>query len=234
MSKDPRVYLAHIMECIEKIERFTKSGKDAFILDELIQDAVLEAMERPGKRDDEMGNPNDLPCFFYNLVILNKIYQGVYDFLQEDRDLLTNDVNERSISHKLAEHLQSYFNNLKVDCEYNRHGDAVKRLRSPINSDASPEDLGPRVFPDIVIHQRSIDQCNLVVIEIKKSNSNESCDIDKRKLRSFTGNDYNYQLGVFLIADVNNSSMKIESLFQFGQEITDQMSTILRDFRYDD
>ena len=27
MSKDPRLYLAYIMECIQKIERFTADGK---------------------------------------------------------------------------------------------------------------------------------------------------------------------------------------------------------------
>lgn len=30
MSKDPRVYLAHIKECIQKIERFTEGGKSVF------------------------------------------------------------------------------------------------------------------------------------------------------------------------------------------------------------
>jgi uncharacterized protein with HEPN domain len=41
MSKDPRVYLAHIMECIQKIERFTQIGREIFLHDELVQDAVL-------------------------------------------------------------------------------------------------------------------------------------------------------------------------------------------------
>jgi uncharacterized protein with HEPN domain len=36
MSKDPRVYLAHIMECIQKIERFTECGKERFLQDELV------------------------------------------------------------------------------------------------------------------------------------------------------------------------------------------------------
>ena len=56
MSKDPRVYLAHILECIEKIERFTKDGKERFFNDELIQDAVLrnfEVMGEAAKRLDD-------------------------------------------------------------------------------------------------------------------------------------------------------------------------------------
>jgi uncharacterized protein with HEPN domain len=56
MSKDPRVYLAHIMECIQKIERFTQGGKERFLEDELIQDAVLRNFEviwEAAKRLDE-------------------------------------------------------------------------------------------------------------------------------------------------------------------------------------
>jgi uncharacterized protein with HEPN domain len=56
MSKDPRVYLAHIIECIQKIERFTQGGKERFLQDELIQDAVLRNFEVIGeaaKRLDE-------------------------------------------------------------------------------------------------------------------------------------------------------------------------------------
>jgi uncharacterized protein with HEPN domain len=48
-KRDPRVYLAHILECIQKIERFTTDGKDRFYTDELIQDAVLRNLEVMGK-----------------------------------------------------------------------------------------------------------------------------------------------------------------------------------------
>lgn len=140
--------------------------------------------------------------------ILDKINLSICDFSRDDQDLLTNDANERSISHKLAEHLQKHFRGLKVDCEYNRHGDAVKKLERP-------------VIPDIVIHKRGIDEHNLCVIEIKKSNSNDNSGRDEEKLCAFTGDEYKYQLGVFLVADINNKSLKIERIFQSGQEIND-------------
>jgi hypothetical protein len=41
MTKDPRVYLAHILECIEKIERFTGGGKADFLGNVMVQDAVV-------------------------------------------------------------------------------------------------------------------------------------------------------------------------------------------------
>ena len=56
MSKDPRVYLAHILECIGKIERFTVTGKTRFLADDMVQDAVLRNFEVIGeavKRLDE-------------------------------------------------------------------------------------------------------------------------------------------------------------------------------------
>ena len=56
MKKDPRVYLAHILECAEKIARFTRGGREAFLREELIQDAVIRNLEIIGeaaKRVDE-------------------------------------------------------------------------------------------------------------------------------------------------------------------------------------
>ena len=49
MTKDPRVYLAHILECIQKIERFTVDGEDRFLGDALVQDAVLRNFEVIGE-----------------------------------------------------------------------------------------------------------------------------------------------------------------------------------------
>jgi uncharacterized protein with HEPN domain len=41
VTKDPRVYLAHILQCARKITRFTPDGKQRFLQDEMAQDAVL-------------------------------------------------------------------------------------------------------------------------------------------------------------------------------------------------
>ena len=45
MTKDPRVYLAHILECLQKIERFTVEGKERFLKDPMVHDAVLRNFE---------------------------------------------------------------------------------------------------------------------------------------------------------------------------------------------
>jgi uncharacterized protein with HEPN domain len=49
MSKDPRVYLAHILECTQKIERFTAEGRERFFQDAMVQDAVLRNFEVIGE-----------------------------------------------------------------------------------------------------------------------------------------------------------------------------------------
>ncbi|MHC1730210.1 MAG: DUF86 domain-containing protein [Syntrophobacteraceae bacterium] len=47
--KDPRVYLAHMLECIERIEIYTKEGRKVFFATGMIQDAVVRNLEVIGE-----------------------------------------------------------------------------------------------------------------------------------------------------------------------------------------
>lgn len=49
MKKDPRVYLAQILERIERIVRYTKSGKASFFANPIVQDAVIRNLEVIGE-----------------------------------------------------------------------------------------------------------------------------------------------------------------------------------------
>ena len=49
MKKDSRVYLAHILECAQKIERYTKGGQKKFLEDTMTQDAVIRNFEIMGE-----------------------------------------------------------------------------------------------------------------------------------------------------------------------------------------
>lgn len=121
--------------------------------------------------------------------------------LEADSYLLKHDLSERSISHKLAEHLQGVFPEWHVDCEYNRDFDRVKKLDIDI-SETSPEETEARtVYPDIIVHLRGTDR-NLVVIEIKKSNNRDSGEYDLRKLEAFK-RDLEYQHAYFVELDVD-------------------------------
>jgi uncharacterized protein with HEPN domain len=47
--KDERAYLLHIRDAIDRILTYTKHGRDTFLADSMIQDAVLRNMEILGE-----------------------------------------------------------------------------------------------------------------------------------------------------------------------------------------
>ena len=49
MKKDPRVYLAQILERIDRISEYTSDGKNAFFADQRTQDAVIRNFEVIGE-----------------------------------------------------------------------------------------------------------------------------------------------------------------------------------------
>ena len=49
MRKDPRVYLAHILERIDRVREYTIQGRDAFFSDLRTQDAVIRNFEVIGE-----------------------------------------------------------------------------------------------------------------------------------------------------------------------------------------
>ena len=49
LNKDPRVYLAQILERIERIIEYTSDGKEAFFADRRTQDAVIRNFEVIGE-----------------------------------------------------------------------------------------------------------------------------------------------------------------------------------------
>lgn len=135
-----------------------------------------------------------------------KVGEALKNFFERDRVLLHRNVNERSITHKLAEYLQIQFPDYAVDCEYNRHGESPKTLHYLENETTSTSDLDAKtVFPDIIVHKRGTDESNLMVLEVKKTNARTSEEQrDKWKLEAFTGQEYRYQIGLFLLLDVEN------------------------------
>lgn len=47
--KDPRVYLAQVLECTDRIAAYTSAGREAFFAERLIQDAVIRNFEVIGE-----------------------------------------------------------------------------------------------------------------------------------------------------------------------------------------
>ena len=127
-----------------------------------------------------------------------------------DKKLLEINVNERTITHKLAEYLQQNFPELNVDCEYNRfEGNAtetkVKRLNLPTDNINWDDTEAKTIFPDIIVHKRGSRGKNILVIEVKKSSSTVPEVYDRNKLIAFTEDPYNYELGLFLKIGMEDS-----------------------------
>ena len=137
------------------------------------------------------------------------VENALREFFRHDKQLLHIDANERSITHKLAEHLQRQFVNLNVDCEYNRRGGDPKKLVVDRETNCTDDLDAKTVYPDIIIHKRGHDCSNELVIEVKKTNGRGSTH-DERKLRAFTksGGDYGYRMGLLLVFDVDNQALK--------------------------
>jgi hypothetical protein len=121
--------------------------------------------------------------------------------LEYDSYLLEQNLNERSISHKLAVHLGDEFPEWDVDCEYNREFDRVKRVDIEVPDPSADDTEAKTVYPDIIIHQRN-EEDNLLVVEVKKSNNTDSGDYDIRKLEAFQ-RDLNYRNAYFVMINVH-------------------------------
>lgn len=124
--------------------------------------------------------------------------------VKEDTDLLRYDVNERSITHRLAVYLEEEVSGKwDVDVEYNRVGEdevskavPMEYLKSKIPDDVDPEDLDAKtVYPDVIVHNRGETYENLLVIEAKKSGG--SGEYDREKLTAYK-EELRYKHGVFV------------------------------------
>jgi hypothetical protein len=132
-------------------------------------------------------------------AILGKVVDALREFYARETHLLQKDLGERTLTHRLAVHLEEQFEGWDVDCDYNRLGERVLRL--PKGSIVSTDDeLGKSVFPDIVVHRRAIPD-NLLAIELRKAINHQPLEHDRHKLRGLTDPHlwFAYRMGVFLI-----------------------------------
>ncbi len=144
------------------------------------------------------------------------VARAVRESLEENVILLQPDVNERSITNKIAEHLQFAFQKygFDVDCEYNRGGHYPKKLDLPIDSVMSDETEAKTVYPDIIVHRRGTNQ-NLVVIEAKKSTNLEG-NLDTLKLKQFKQK-LGYSFCYRLVFEVGNNGDSTGVSFQLEE-----------------
>lgn len=168
--------------------------------------------------------------------------EATEDLKKNDEPLLMHNVNERSITHKLAEYLQKHLPEYNVDCEYNRNTDQgskkIKRLSLKLEEIIEESGVGIKskiinnseyyetsVYPDIIVHKRGENHNNLLIIEVKKSSANKDAyNYDCEKLKAYTdnseGNSLKYFYGVLIeIETGNNCTVKCDKWFKNGEEM---------------
>lgn len=135
------------------------------------------------------------------IPIKEKIERAIRTLLKNDLFLLINDLDELTISHKLAEYLQQEFPDWHVDVEYNRDKEQLKRLE------------GELFRPDIIVHIRDTNN-NLLAVEVKKSNNLETLHVDKDRLKKLTSSKgkYKYKYGLLVIFYVGDKYQKTPCL----------------------
>jgi hypothetical protein len=150
------------------------------------------------------------------LQLLEIAASAIETFLTSEPDLLTLDVNERSLTARLAMHIQHRFPEWHVDCEYNRLEEGVKRL--PRSEETRSDDRqGRTIYPDIIVHRRG-ERANLLVIEVKK-HDNDDTERDLQKLTGLTSvdGDYGYRHGIHLVIDCSRGIISNVNVYTDGK-----------------
>lgn len=158
----------------------------------------------------------------------HSLHAAISSVYERDQNLLNRDANERTLSFRLAHYLISSFPEHNIDCEYNRHGDDVKRLPRITTTDTG-DTKGKTIFPDLIIHERGTDDNNYAVIEIKKE-GNADTERDIEKLQSLTAANlgYFYAYGIHLtfgIKSIKDAAVYING--SLDQEKTTELKELL-------
>ena len=165
----------------------------------------------------------------YNITYTMKKIKGIVNScLQKlrrlDKELLDINVNERTITHKLAEYLQEHFPEFNVDCEYNRDRNYIKRIRNKRDRSKEIANLSnfklaeliwenkeaDTIYPDIIVHKRTTHKNNLLIIEVKKKPNPNTGEFDKEKIEELMERPYNYKFGLFLRIDLDDEDDILE------------------------
>jgi len=115
---------------------------------------------------------------------LNKVVSALQEFYARETYLFEKDLGERTLTHRLAVHIESQFPGWDVDCDYNRLGE--RTLRLPRGTIVSTDDhLGKLIYPDIVVHRREIPN-NLLAIELRKDANHQPTENDDIEINRFS------------------------------------------------
>lgn len=151
----------------EAIAKALAGTMEAWGLNELMEETVAEAA---------LADP----------VVVSRLKLALSLLGYEDVHLFRVDSSERSLSGRLACHLQNVFEELHVDVEYNRHGRSPKQLSLSEECANKKDEQGlSLVYPDIIVHRRGSDDFNLLAIEVKKSSNSRGRECDDTRIHAY-------------------------------------------------
>ena len=104
------------------------------------------------------------------------VLDALTKLFERDIQLLGVNASEESATAKIAQYLQPHFPNMHIDVEYNRMGNAPKKVAWSGKLE--------EVYPDIIVHLRET-ETNILAIEIKKDSNRESKGKDILKLQAY-------------------------------------------------
>ena len=129
-----------------------------------------------------------------------RVDRAIEQLYQHDHYLMEHDVHERAIAHRLACYLATQFPDWDVDCEYNKNCGDIKKISTLTQCYKNEKDTAKgtseqRVYPDIIIHRRGQPN-NLLIIEMKKNQTQNDCDL--AKLRHYQSDGLAYRFALYL------------------------------------
>ena len=161
---------------------------------------------------------------------LDKVVTALKELYAREALLFEQDLGERTLTHRLAVHVERQFPDFEVDCDFDRLG--PRTLNLPRGSIVSTDDhLGKSIYPDIVVHQREIPN-NLLAIEVRKASNHQPIEHDHQKLRALTDPHLWFAYWIGLLLTLEKKAVGKSEVYVAGhsdQELSRWFSRRLRD-----
>ncbi len=158
-------------------------------------------------------------------AVQKKLQNSLLEFIKGHKILLVQDVKEETISHAIASCMSEIFEGWDVDPEYNRFGIQQKKKLIGTskqrfllykkegvipNYNITIEELyqnpeAAPVFPDIIVHKRTEEFNNLLIVEVKKEQNPELFNgWDEWKIQFFM-HTFQYQFGAHVVLKTSDN-----------------------------
>ncbi len=171
-------------------------------------------------------------------IIENRLKNSLKRLYYYDSQIIDNNSNERSITHRLAVHLGTVFFEWDVDVEYNRNLNDIKAFNEQAMKvlEAADDKMDfltgvKTVYPDIIVHIRGT-RNNLLAIEVKKMSTSERLEqYDINKIKGYIIEEsLNYKYVAFIKLAPSNEIEKNKIIIKSREEVQQEIANGELDF----